>query len=363
MGCAKLKNVCQTCILDLEYGLPIQVRDAALRIKDDLPKSDVNREYYIQNADRELANNPDYHGPAGTLGKISSQKSEMLQKLARTTPYYKRNRAHICSFWVKGECRRGEECPYRHEKPSDPDDPLSVQNIVDRFYGTKDPVADKLLRRAEEMPSMAPPEDKTITTLWCGGVTSELSESDLQEYFYQFGEVACINIVQKSSCAFVQFTKRESAENAANKCYGRLDLKGVRLNVRWGKPQQSGAKHHADIEKTTPVPGLPGPLPNPGKVAQYDPSKRAKPAESVPKPMSEPIDLPAMGAMGAPRAPSDFAGPDKGGNSGFQKIHYPSQSKDRMGSGKYAHMAPPSQYTNANAQKKPGQKRAASDWN
>ena len=34
-------------------------------------------------------------------------------KLARTTPYYKRNRPHICSFWVKGECTRGEECPYR----------------------------------------------------------------------------------------------------------------------------------------------------------------------------------------------------------------------------------------------------------
>ena len=46
--CAKLKNVCQTCLLDLEYGLPVQVRDAALKIKDDLPRSDVNREYYLQ---------------------------------------------------------------------------------------------------------------------------------------------------------------------------------------------------------------------------------------------------------------------------------------------------------------------------
>ena len=76
--------------------------------------------------------------------------------------------------YFKGECRRGEECPYRHEKPSDPDDPLSEQNIVDRFYGTKDPVADKLLKRAAELPSIAPPDDKSITTLWVGGVTSAI---------------------------------------------------------------------------------------------------------------------------------------------------------------------------------------------
>jgi pre-mRNA-splicing factor RBM22/SLT11 len=38
---------------------------------------------------------------------------ELLLKLARKTPYYKRNEAHICSFWVKGACKRGAECPYR----------------------------------------------------------------------------------------------------------------------------------------------------------------------------------------------------------------------------------------------------------
>lgn len=46
--------MCQTCLLDLQYGLPIQVRDAALKVEDDLPRSDVNKEYYIQNMDSEV---------------------------------------------------------------------------------------------------------------------------------------------------------------------------------------------------------------------------------------------------------------------------------------------------------------------
>ena len=175
--CAKVKNVCQTCLLDLTYGLPVQVRtelslvrfqnpskglcdsltnilfidpfqvrDQVLKVNDNLPKSDVNREYYLQQVDRQLA---DTDGTVSALGggKISQQKHEMLQRLARTTPYYKRNAPHICSFWVKGECKRGEECPYRHERPNDPDDPLADQNLRDRYYGSDDPVAAKIMKR------------------------------------------------------------------------------------------------------------------------------------------------------------------------------------------------------------------------
>ena len=35
-------------------GLPVQVRDHALGLKDEMPKSDVNKEYYTQNAEREV---------------------------------------------------------------------------------------------------------------------------------------------------------------------------------------------------------------------------------------------------------------------------------------------------------------------
>lgn len=92
-----------------------QVRDAALKLDTTLPKTDVNREYHLQNIDREITEQQQTGqvGPVGALGKLTSQKSELLSKLARTAPYYKRNRPHVCSFWVKGECKRGEECPYR----------------------------------------------------------------------------------------------------------------------------------------------------------------------------------------------------------------------------------------------------------
>ena len=40
--------------LSFVLGLPIQVRDAGLSFKDDMPKSDVNKEYYTQNMEREV---------------------------------------------------------------------------------------------------------------------------------------------------------------------------------------------------------------------------------------------------------------------------------------------------------------------
>lgn len=87
------------------------MRDAALGLNETMPTSDVNKEYYTQNMERELAES-DGVSPIGELGR-QTKSHELLLKLARKTPYYERNRAHICSFFVKGACKRGAECPYR----------------------------------------------------------------------------------------------------------------------------------------------------------------------------------------------------------------------------------------------------------
>ena len=59
----------------------------------------------------------------------------------------------MCSFFAKGKCNRGAECPYRHEMPSTGE--LADQNIRDRYYGVNDPVAKKLLARAEQVRCVA----------------------------------------------------------------------------------------------------------------------------------------------------------------------------------------------------------------
>ncbi|ONK79445.1 uncharacterized protein A4U43_C01F6440 [Asparagus officinalis] len=230
--CSKLKNVCQVCLLDLEYGLPVQVRDTALSINsnDSIPKSDVNREYFAEEHDRRARAGIDYESSYG-----KQRPNDTILKLQRTTPYYKRNRAHVCSFYVRGECTRGAECPYRHEMPETGE--LAQQNIKDRYYGINDPVALKLLNKAGEMPTLAPPDDESIKTLYVGGLDARISEQDLRDHFYAQGEIESIRMVLQRACAFVTYTTREAAEKAAEELSNKLVIKGLRLKLMWGKPQ------------------------------------------------------------------------------------------------------------------------------
>ncbi|XP_068668352.1 zinc finger CCCH domain-containing protein 40-like [Aristolochia californica] len=230
--CSKLKNVCQVCLLDLEYGLPVQVRDTALAITshDSIPKSDVNREYFAEEHDRRARAGLDYESSYG-----KARPNDTILKLQRTSPYYKRNRAHVCSFYVRGECTRGAECPYRHEMPITGE--LSQQNIKDRYYGVNDPVALKLLSKAGEMPSLAPPEDESIKTLYVGGLDARITEQDLRDRFYAHGEIESIRLVPQRACAFVTYTTREGAEKAAEELSNKLVINGLRLKLMWGRPQ------------------------------------------------------------------------------------------------------------------------------
>jgi len=210
--CAKMKNVCQTCLLDLQYQLPTQVRDAALqREGDGAPKDNINKAYIAQNAEGNL------EGLSATsFGKADPATKEILKRLARNDPNYNRNKPKPCSFFAKGQCNRGDACPYRHEIVEQTG-PMAKQSIQDRYHGRNDPVARQILARNANEMGLAAPEDQSIISFFVTalpqGTSEELIRSQLPEP--QRNTIKSIVMVSTSSSAFVNFTSRETAEAAA----------------------------------------------------------------------------------------------------------------------------------------------------
>jgi len=287
---ALAKNICQVCLFDMDYQLPVAVRDELLGVNGadelaDVPQSDINKEYYW-NQKREAiehgAVNPMIAGSGGAMrgGGAGGAPDRRIAQLARTTPYYERNRAKPCSFWIKGSCTRvgWGDCPYRPcngdfrfpELNAHPEKLAELQKLLadigpaeamiradeetkklihesqcgnrdtkirDRYYGVNDPLANKMIAKMKEQPGLEPPEDKSITPLYVGGVTSDISEKDLRDEFYAYGELKDIRMAPRNNCAFVSYTTRDAAEEAAERLSNRLIVKGIRLKLMWGKPK------------------------------------------------------------------------------------------------------------------------------
>lgn len=195
MTCARLKDVCQSCIFDLKYGLPVQVRDAVLNIKETVPKGEVNREYYMAfNAQRLAKGNStfglvDYDAvdPAGKA--ILTELSEKVKGgLIDDPSVIKRNLPQPCSFFAKGACNRGETCPYRHELSTEV--PSTLKTYHARYYGQDDWLANRMMEKlvpkndeASKGTSKAlkePPTDQNICALQVSGIKSNLSDTQLR---------------------------------------------------------------------------------------------------------------------------------------------------------------------------------------
>jgi len=292
MTCARAKNVCQVCILDLDYQVPVQVRDHALGGNAGavaMPSSGANREYFAENLEKAIAS-----GEFDDGQKHKMRPSEVLSHLQRSGPFYERNKAKICSFFVKGCCTRGAECPFRHELPQEvhKDDKLAKQNIRDRYHGMNDPVAEKMLRKtSHEKASLSQfPEDTSICTLYVGGIPPDVTQQDLGDHFYAYGEVKAIRKSDAKKCAFVTFATRAMAEKAAvEHAQTGLNIKGTRLKLMWGKPSAAHKNRGAGPSGTGPGGALP-----PGQQQQQ---ARGGGASSVPYPSMDPS---AMGS--APQA-------------------------------------------------------------
>jgi len=149
-----------------------------------MPVDEANRNFWANkmNANIDKLELP-YNNPEvkEALAQVARKHNGELGKGLGGSKAAKRNAAHVCSFFVKGNCNRGVTCPYRHTNITDQDlESLKKGNgsidekIRERFNGINDPIAKKIMDKIEEKTKLpTPPEDKSVSTLFLGNISSE----------------------------------------------------------------------------------------------------------------------------------------------------------------------------------------------
>lgn len=237
-------------MLDLSFGLPIVVRDAALKMVAPGPESSINREYYAQENEKEIEEG---RGGVEEYEKTDEKARDLLRRLANSEPYYKRQRRLEASEdSEKAEERQGSEEGGQKRIAAAPG-PIRTQDRGGRG-GTRG--GRGASRGGRVFPSTAqlppqpqdilPPRDHNITSLFVTGVEDDLPEHALRTFFTPFGVLRSIVCSHRSHCAFINYATREGAEEAAEHCQGKAVIQGCPLRVRWGKPK---ALDHLDTEE------------------------------------------------------------------------------------------------------------------
>ena len=345
-SCAQAKNVCQVCIYDLQYGLPVKVRDRVLRESGSgaavsaVPQSQANRAWYTAQQQRVLDQGGNMVGDANDLAKAK------LQDMARMEPRYERNLAKLCSFFAKGECDRGANCPFRHEMPRDRNDPLAKQNTKDRFYGTSDPVANKILgrKRREESEQKKEDEeqgyDKARATLYLrfqgDPPFPALSEGEIRDCFYSYGEIVSVRAQADRGQAFVEYTQPEAAELGIASM-NRKDFMGRQIYVAWARAPKRGEETTEANNESSAGPKVVRPMAPPGSGSKKSLPKGLTAAKPAPEVVARVRGLSAPQASTVPRPGGGpirgvQAGAAKRGASSSSKPYYPSSDPSRLGS-------------------------------
>lgn len=228
-------------MLDLSFGLPIVVRDAALKMIAPGPQSAVNREFYAQNHEKEIE---DGRGGVEAYEKTDEKARELLRRLANSEPYFKKQRSgpsdrDIAEEGPSNALATNGPGPIR-TRDSRGGAPARGSGRGGRGGGR----GGRAFPSAAQLPPTAqdilPPQDPTIMSFLVTGVEDDLKEYAVRDFFSQYGKLRSLVVTHLTHCAMVNYMSREAAEAAAEACQGRAVIAGCPLRVRWAKPRPIG---------------------------------------------------------------------------------------------------------------------------
>jgi pre-mRNA-splicing factor RBM22/SLT11 len=241
LTCARLKNCCQCCMLDLSFGLPIVVRDAALKMVAPGPQSSINREFYAQEHEKEIEEG---RGAIEAYEKTDEKARELLRRLATSEPYYKKQRRIEAeggeetqkALPASGGGGSGESAYGGGHAPG----PIRTRDSRGGRGGARGGRGGRLpgAQSAPNPQDWLPPQDPTVASLFVTGVEDDLPEHDIRTHFAQYGSLRSVVCSHRAHCAYINYVKRADAETAAAALQGKVVIKGCPMRVTWGRPKQ-----------------------------------------------------------------------------------------------------------------------------
>eukprot|EP01091_Cochliopodium_minus_P018410 TRINITY_DN7460_c0_g1_i4.p1 TRINITY_DN7460_c0_g1~~TRINITY_DN7460_c0_g1_i4.p1 ORF type:complete len:243 (-),score=57.60 TRINITY_DN7460_c0_g1_i4:33-674(-) len=175
--CAKLKNLCQSCILDLQYKAPFEIRDALIEgwnyTTNKKQQTEVHREYFALQAAKKVEQNdiPDY----SSLPKV--QTSNII--FPNVHPYKKNDHQT-----ENNDNNNNNEIPQNTDQNYYNYNYYNYNNYQQPYYHPNQPVNVPTLQFptiSEEISSQNPyaldPNNKTV---FIGGINDTITEEDLR---------------------------------------------------------------------------------------------------------------------------------------------------------------------------------------
>jgi pre-mRNA-splicing factor RBM22/SLT11 len=147
-------------MLDLSFGLPIAIRDAALKLVSQGPQSDINKQYYAQNHEGELKDG----GVPEEYEKTDGAARELLKRLAGSEPYQRRREGGEGSQTGQ-KLLTGGTGPVRNARGGEKTRGVKGKGKVGRFTNNQLPAGPA---------DITPPQDQSIMSLFLTGCVSNL---------------------------------------------------------------------------------------------------------------------------------------------------------------------------------------------
>lgn len=190
--CARVRNCCQGCMLDINFLIPLDIRDTALRmagLEHLIPESSNSRNAEVKaiKADKQQA----HYEKETNLLQHNEKAKEILQKLSLGVNEDSKNNESAGQGKLTSSIKPKKEVSTTI--------PANLSKIIKSlpFNGSI------------EIPG------NTLTSFFVFGIPEDLPQYIIADFFQEFGKLKSISIIHRAKCGFVSYSSRKSAEALA----------------------------------------------------------------------------------------------------------------------------------------------------